>query len=64
MLTQPTEGKETIIRKNKPQTYLVNISADVPRRKTAVIHPVDEGRRGTTGLSLHKNGERTMSEVI
>lgn len=63
MLTQPTEGRETIIRKNKPQTYLVDISANVPQRKTAVIHPLNEGQRGTTDLSLHKSRERTMSEV-
>lgn len=42
MLAQPTEERKTIIRKNKPQTYLVDISANVAQRKATAIHPLDE----------------------
>lgn len=45
------------MKKNKPQTYLVDISANVTQRKATAIHPLDEGRREFMSLSQHKTRE-------
>ena len=55
MLTQATEKRKTIIRKNKPRTYLVDISANVSQRKATAICPLEERWRGTMGPSQHKS---------
>lgn len=55
MLTQPTEGRKTIIRKNKPKHIWLTFLLMSPEGRRLHSIPWMKNEEGLTGLSQHKS---------